>query len=204
MFKKRKRIGIKHLKKIFQKTSSADKISIENIMNSMNAGGFGLVLMFFSLPILIPLPPPLPSLISLPLIIFSLQMIFGLNAPKLPKIISKKSIERQLVAKIIEKASFYLHKIEKIMKPRLLFLSIGIGERFVGLLILIFSGSILIPLPFTNFIPGIGILITSFGLMGRDGMIIILGLTTGLFGTFITFATILLGAEFINQFLFFN
>ncbi len=76
------------------------------MMKSMNAGGFGLVLMFFSFPILIPLPPPLPSLIALPLIIFSLQMMAGLTAPKLPKIISQKSIERQLVAKIIEKASF--------------------------------------------------------------------------------------------------
>ena len=141
MLKKRRRIQIKHLKKIFKKTSGKDKISIENMMKSMNAGGFGLVLMFFSFPILIPLPPPLPSLIALPLIIFSLQMMAGLTAPKLTKIISQKSIERQLVAKIIEKSSFYLHKIEKIMKPRLLFLSIGIGERFVGLLILIFSGN---------------------------------------------------------------
>ncbi len=197
MFRKKTPINTKHLKSIIKNGSKKDKISIQNIINSMNAGGFGLVLMFFSLPILIPLPPPLPSFIAIPLFIFSFQMIIGLSAPKLPKIISQKTIERALIAKIIEKASIYLYKIEKIMKPRLFFLSTGICERFIGLLILIFSSSILIPLPFTNFLPGIGILITSFGLMGRDGLIIILGLTIGLFGVFITLAAMMLGAEFL-------
>ncbi|MEM9842739.1 MAG: exopolysaccharide biosynthesis protein, partial [Pseudomonadota bacterium] len=38
---------------------------------------------------------------------------------------------------------------------------------------------ILVPLPSTNTIPGIGVAIVAFGLMSRDGRLVILGLIIG-------------------------
>lgn len=197
MFHKKKSVSTAPLEDAMKKTSS-DRISINDIMTSMNTGGFGLVLMFFSLPIIIPFPPPLPSLIAIPLAVFSLQMIAGLKSPKLPRIISKTTIARSVLANIIEKSSVYFRKAEKLLKPRLVFLSTGIFERIIGLFILIFSSSILIPLPLTNFLPGIGILITSFGLIGKDGIVIILGISTGIIGITTTFVAIVLGVEFLG------
>ncbi len=197
MFNRKKSVSTAHLEAVIKK-NSGDRISIADIMTAMNAGGFGLVLMFFSLPIIIPLPPPLPSLIAVPLAVFSLQMMLGLKAPKLPKLISNRTIERSILAATIEKSSTIFRKIEKLLKPRLVFLSTGIFERIIGFFILIFSASILIPLPLTNFLPGIGILITSFGLIGKDGIVIILGIATGIFGIITTFVAIVLGVEFLG------
>ena len=50
--------------------NKSDTIYIKDIINNMNQGGFALIMLIFSLPILIPLPPPLPSLIALPLFFF--------------------------------------------------------------------------------------------------------------------------------------
>jgi hypothetical protein len=55
-------------------SSTADKVLVGDIINSMEAIGFGLALMIFSLGIIIPLPPPFPSIISIPLVLFSIQM----------------------------------------------------------------------------------------------------------------------------------
>ena len=175
-----------------------DRIPIEDIMMAMNTGGFGLVLMFFSLPILIPLPPPLPSLISMPLVIFAIQMMAGIKAPKLPKMISKKTIQRTILAHIIEKSAVYFSKAEAISKPRLIFLSSGIFEKIIGFFFLIFSISILIPLPLTNFLPGMGILIASFGLIGKDGVIIIIGLLVGIIGIAVACTAFFLGVEILG------
>lgn len=194
---KKKSINIAPLEDAINNNSN-DKISIEDIMTAMNSGGFGLVLMVFALPILIPLPPPFPSLISVPLVIFSFQMVIGLKAPKLPKKISQKTIKRVLLANIIEKSSIYFAKAEKVLKPRLTFLSRGIFERIVGFFILIFATSVLLPLPLSNFIPGVGILVTSFGLIGKDGAIIILGLLIGLTGIAIMLTAVFLGVEFFG------
>ena len=194
---KKKSINIGPLEDAINSNPS-DRITIEDIMIAMNSGGFGLVLMFFSLPTLIPLPPPFPSLFSLPVVIFALQMMIGLKAPKLPKFISKKTIKRALLANILEKSSIYFAKVEVFLKPRLLFLSSGFFEKIIGFFLLIFALLILTPLPLSNFLPGVAILVTSFGLIEKDGVIIILGLLIGIVGV-ITVATVLfLGVEFFG------
>ncbi|MDA0902119.1 MAG: exopolysaccharide biosynthesis protein [Proteobacteria bacterium] len=173
--------------------SKSDRISINDLMAAMDAGGFGLVMMIFSLPILIPLPPPLPSLISIPLIIFSFQMIIGFTFPHLPKSLSNFSVKREVLAKMAEKSNQYLMRFEKLLKRRLTFLSKGWSERLIGLCIFIFSLSILVPLPFTNLLPGVGILIISFGLLGHDGLVIIVGLFVGAMGLIVTTITVYAG-----------
>jgi len=175
--------------------SSADKVSVGDIINSMEAIGFGLALMIFSLGIIIPLPPPFPSIISLPLVVFSAQMFIGMNAPKLPLWLAKKEVKRSVLATMVQKSSPYLRKVERILKPRLSLMSHVIAERIVGFFLLGFSSFILVPLPLSNFIPGLGILITSFGLMGKDGLIIILGIAVGIMGIFVSISTVFLGFE---------
>lgn len=176
--------------------SSADKVAVGDIINSMESIGFGLALMFFSLGIIIPLPPPFPSIISLPLVVFSAQMMIGMSSPKLPGWLAKKEVKRSVLAMMVQKSSPYLRKVEKILKPRLVFMNHIVAERIVGFFLLVFSSFILIPLPLSNFIPGLGILITSFGLMGKDGLVMILGITIGFAGMFISILTVILGVEF--------
>lgn len=175
--------------------SSGDKVIVGDIVDSMEAIGFGLALMIFSLGIIIPLPPPFPSIISLPLVVFSAQMTIGMNAPKLPIWIAKKEIKRSVLAMMVQKSSPYIRKVERILKPRLTFMSSIIAERVVGFFLLGFSSFILVPLPLSNFIPGLGILITSFGLMGKDGLVIILGIVVGMMGVAISISTVFIGLE---------
>ncbi|GDX35786.1 exod protein [Alphaproteobacteria bacterium] len=175
--------------------SSTDKVLVGDIVDSMEAIGFGLALMIFSLGIIIPLPPPFPSIISLPLVVFSAQMTIGMNSPKLPKWIARKEVKRSVLAMMVQKSSPYIRKVERVLKPRLTFMSSIVAERIVGLFLLGFSSFILVPLPLSNFIPGLGILITSFGLMGKDGLVIILGIVIGLMGVAISISTVFIGLE---------
>ena len=194
-FKKKKKVTTEILEDVVKTTN--DRISIHDLIVAMDVGSFGLMLTIFSLPIFIPLPPPLPSLIAIPLIIFSFQMMIGLHAPKLPKKIINMSIKRTLLAAMVEKSAPYLRKAESLVKPRLLFLSSPLSSQIIGFFCFVFSSSILIPIPLSNFIPGIGIMISAFGLLSKDGVIIIIGLLLGCLGLLVTTLTILLGVEFI-------
>lgn len=178
--------------------SQTDKVLIGDIVDSMEAVGFGLALMIFSMGIIIPLPPPFPSIISLPLVFFSAQMTIGNTSPRLPKWIAKKEVKRSVLAMMVQKSNPYIRKVERILKPRMWFMTNVIAERIVGFFLLFFSTFILIPLPLSNFIPGLGILVTSFGLMGKDGLVIILGLIIGITGIAISISTVFLGLEFLN------
>jgi hypothetical protein len=81
----------------------------------------------------------------------------------------------------------------------------ALGERIVGIFIFLFASFILLPIPLSNFIPGVGILIISFGLIGKDGLVVISGMVVGAAGVAISVTTVLLGFEafrFVTEFLF--
>jgi hypothetical protein len=175
--------------------SSADRIPVRDLVDAMQAIGFGLAMMIFAFGIIIPLPPPFPSIIAMPLIIFSLQMIAGYTAPKLPKRFEKITVKRSVVAMLVQKSSPYIRKIEHILRPRLSFVTTSRAERVIGVFTLIFSSFIVLPMPLSNFIPGLGILIISFGLLGKDGLVVICGIIIGLIGIAISTTAVLLGVE---------
>ncbi len=175
--------------------SSADRIPVRDLVDAMQAIGFGLAMMIFAFGIIIPLPPPFPSIIAMPLIVFSLQMIAGYTAPKLPKRFEKISVKRSVVAMLVQKSAPYIRKVEHILRPRLSFVTTPRAERVIGVFALIFSSFIVLPMPLSNFIPGLGILIISFGLLGKDGLVVICGIIVGLMGIAISTTAVLLGVE---------
>lgn len=178
--------------------SSSDRVMIKDLVDAMDSVGFGLAIMIFAFGIIIPLPPPFPSVISVPLLIFSAQMIIGYESPKLPKRFSNLSVKRSVLAMLTRKSAPYINKVERILKPRLSFMVTRDMERVIGFFILLFASFILLPIPLSNFIPGLGILIISFGLLGKDGLAVLLGIITGLCGLAISITAVFLGVEVLN------
>lgn len=183
-------------------SSSADRVLVKDLVDAMDSIGFGLAVMIFAFAIIIPMPPPLPSIISIPLVIFAAQMMVGYTSPKLPKRFANLSVKRSVLAMLIRKSSPYIRRVEKILKPRLSFMFYPGMERVVGVFIFIFSTFVLLPMPLSNFVPGLGVLIISFGLLGKDGAIVILGIITGITGITISVTAsvtaVMLGVEFFH------
>lgn len=179
-------------------SSSSDRLPIADLMAAMEGVGFGLTIMIFAFGILIPLPPPFPSIISIPLVIFSLQMMVGFKSPKLPKRFAKLTIKRSTLATLVRKSSPYIRKVEGILRPRFYFMTKPVAERIVGFFIFAFSAFILLPMPLSNFIPGFGILIIAFGLLGKDGLAVLFGIFVGLVGITISITAVLLGVEALH------
>lgn len=182
---------------VVNKTSS-DKVMLRDLLAAMDAAGFGLAIMIFAFGIIIPIPPPYPSIVAVPLLIFSFQMMMGYDAPRLPKMFVNISISRSILATVAKKASPHITKIERFLKPRLTSMTSTTAERVIGLIIFIFAAFIALPLPFTNFVPGIGILIIAFGLLGRDGVFVLFGIFVGIVGVLMALTAIVLGVEAIH------
>ena len=179
------------------KNSSADRISINDIVDAMEGVGFGLTMMIFAFGVIIPMPPPIPGIISIPLVIFSLQMMAGYTSPKLPKRFSKISIKRKLLATLVQKSAPYIRIVERVLRQRLIFMTTMKAERVIGFFTFLFSGFVLLPMPLSNFLPGLGVLIISFGLLGKDGLLVLLGIIVGLVGMMVSLLVVFLGFEFL-------
>ena len=176
-----------------------DVILVDELMQSMHERGFGLLLMLFALPncVPVPVPPGVSSILAIPLLFLAVQMLWGMDYPWLPSWVRKRTIRRTVLAGMVSRAAPRLKKIEKLLRARWSFASTETGEKVIGFFAVIFSLSIFVPLPWTNFIPGIGILLMSLGLMSRDGVVIGLGIVVGIIGVLASLAVIFMGAHVV-------
>jgi hypothetical protein len=165
-----------------------ESMTVGEIKNALHERGFGILLAIAAIPIClpVPVPPGYTTIFSIPLFIFSIQMVLGMRVPWLPAWIEKKSIKRESLEKIIAKANPWLKKIEHRMQPRMTYISVHTWERIIGIFAFVFALSISLPIPLTNFPPGWGILVMSLGLLNRDGVTILIGMIIGTIGIGIT------------------
>ena len=83
-----------------------EAMTVGEIKNALHERGFGILMAIAAFPICIPLPVPpgYTTIFSIPLFIFSIQMVLGMQAPWLPAWIEKKYVKRSSLEKLIAKA----------------------------------------------------------------------------------------------------
>lgn len=199
--KKLKIIPASTVLKALKEKPKNEKTTIANLMRDFHENGIMLAMIFFSLPIAIPLPypPGFTTLVGIPLMILSIQLLIGSRVVRLPQRVNEYTIKNSTLNMISEKIVPILEFIEQYIKPRFGFARSVYSEQFVGLVSLIASIAVSIPLPFTNAIPALGITIMSLGQMNRDGLIIFCGVAISAFGVAVAMLAVVGSLVFIKS-----
>lgn len=154
-------------------------VTLDWVLNRLNERAFGLFLLVLALPCCIPFLYGIPQVVSLPLMLVSVQILVGRRTPWLPAKLGARTVTKEGLQSLSDRAGPWLRKIEAISRPRMTALSRPPVDRLVGFGLVLFSASILVPLPGTNTVPGIAVVVISMGLLQRDGILILLGLLLG-------------------------
>jgi hypothetical protein len=154
-------------------------LTLHDFTEVLGERAFGLMLFALSLPVCIPLLYGIPQIVALPMLAIALQMASGRPEPWVPSRFGERLLSKAGLQRMAAGAAKYFGWVERVARPRLLVLSGPTAERLVGVVFIVFLASILIPLPATNTIPGIGIAIASIGLITRDGLLVLAGLAIG-------------------------
>ncbi len=163
----------------------SERITVGDILDALDARAFGLATLMFALPSVIPMPPGVPTVVGIALLIVSVQMVIGRHELWLPGFLSKRSFSRKALVSGLEKLTPRLESIEKIAKPRLLFMTGKIGTIAIGLIVLFMALVLILPLPpGGNFPPALACAILGMGLAERDGVIVLFGLVVSVAATF--------------------
>lgn len=176
-----------------------DNIKVGTLLKSIDSGGFALLNLIFSIILMIPLPPPIAIIAGLIVMFLSFQMIIGMKEVWLPKIITEKSIKRTTLTVIVEKSTIYLYKLERFTRRRFTFVSNPITERIIGAFIFFLAGITLTPIVFANTIPGLAIILISFGMINKDGLMVIIGFIVGIFSIFVVWLMISVGLNVVMK-----
>jgi hypothetical protein len=155
----------------------SEKVSVREIIDALDARSFGLATLMFALPSVVPMPPGVPTVVGICLLIVSFQMVIGREDLWLPGILAKQTFDRKSLVKAFEGLAPRLRGIERVMKPRLLFMTGRAGAVLIGIIVLIMAVVLILPLPpGGNFPPALACAVLGMGLAQRDGVIVLVGL----------------------------
>lgn len=156
--------------------SNGNGVSLAEAMHALKGRGMAVVMLIVSIPFLIPVPTTfgLSAPAGLGVMLLGLYIMIG-REPRLPAWMGK----RRLTHGTLERVVWFTRKYEKLVKPRLKFMTWPGIDRFLGLSV-IFAGFTL-GLPGPNFIPALAVVCLLIGLIERDGLFVLLGQLVNLF-----------------------
>jgi len=171
------------------------RIAVGQIVAALHDRAFGLLILIFALPNGVPGPslPGLSTVLGVPLIILSAQLAVGRADPWLPGFVLRWSFRRGDFARVIKAAHPSLRRMERLFRPRLLDWAGRRADRWTGLLILLISVVLFLPIPLTNLPMAWGIVLIALGLIEQDGLAILIGLLVGAAGAVAAIVLLVLG-----------
>lgn len=164
------------LRQFLERHSEQKYVSLGELVAELGDRAYGPLLVICALPEALPLPVAgVSAIIAIPLMLVSAQLSLGFSRPYLPKWLAKRRWKRQNLAKVVEKGLNYLEKAEKMVRPRWGFITSSLGQRLLGLFILLMAVIIALPIPLGNMLPAIAIVVISLGMSEGDGLLVIVG-----------------------------
>lgn len=161
-------------------------LTLQEILDETAQRGFSLFIGLLTVPFLLPMPPGLPTIFGPVTIILSSQMALGKKEPWLPKRIGKTRFPRKLSAQILKKVRSLTKFAERFTRPR--WLTIAKHPyvwRVNGICIAWLTLLLMLPIPLTNPLPTIGVLLFVISMLEADGLMMCIAYVWSLIVTLI-------------------
>lgn len=170
--------------------SSKPYVKLADLLAVLDERAFGVLMLILSLPNAVGLGaiPGLSTVFGVPQIFVALQMIVGAQRPWLPNFVLQRSITMKDFRTMVEKAEPHLQRIEKLLRPRFAVMSSKPAERLLGLILLLLSVIVALPIPFANQPPAVAQGLIALGLIERDGVVVLIGTGVAVIATAIATA----------------
>ncbi len=147
-------------------------LTLGDILAETSERGFSLVIALVVLPFLFPIPPGLTGVPGTACLILSAQMALGRRSPWLPKKVAQFKFPRWFALQLLNNLKRVTRVLEKIVRPRMLRLAESpYVWRLNGLCISWLAVLLISPVPMTNPIPTVGILLLAVATLEADGLL---------------------------------
>jgi hypothetical protein len=164
-------------------------IHVSDMLMAMGDRGYGFAFIAFGMLAAI-LPTGLCSIMSMPIILFSAQLLFGQSHPSIPARFDRRTFAADRVQTSLRKTEKWLRRIESFAKPRWPGFTGPLITRLAAFFCLTLALVILVPGPFTNLPPGIAIALFGFAMAERDGLLMLLSFLFSVLAFFIALSAI--------------
>jgi len=151
-----------------------DHLRLGDLVSGLRQTAFGMLLFVGVLPAFIPIPG-LAGAISGPLVmLIGVQLLIGLRKPWLPAFLARRGPHRHTLSRFRDRLAPWLRRLERVVRPRMAWvLEHVVASAFTGLLLLLLGVMLALPIPFTNYLFGVLLLLFVCALLERDGALML-------------------------------
>lgn len=151
-------------------------ITLTQLVTVLEDRGHAVAIILLVAPFVIIPIPGLSTIVGLAVIALSLGILLN-RRPWLPSFIGKRHITPEGLHRIVSGTTRVLSKIEKLIKPRMEWLTGKSWHWLIGLSLIFATIALALPIPIpgNNIPPAIGILLLALGLLERDGLFVLIG-----------------------------
>ena len=178
-----------------------ENVTLREVIGLLQGRGYLLLVMLLALPFCTPIPlPGLSTPLGLIVGIIGVRLALG-QKPWLPARLLDQRLPPTVFAKVFAFTQKIIRGFERLLRPRLLWLTATPGLRQLHAIPIVICAALLLlplPIPFSNTVPSWGILLISGGLLERDGGFIVAGHVAALLAIAFFAAIAIFGDEAVD------
>lgn len=184
----------------------AETLKLREVLEGLGRSLFGMLLFLATLPAFLPIPGVAGALSGPLVVLVGVQLLAGMRRPWLPRFVAERGPTRGTMARFGDRIAPWLGRLEHLIRPRMeALLDHRLAAMFTGLLLVLLGVLLALPIPFTNYVFGVLLMLFALALLERDGALMLAAWAAGivavavfgvLSGTLAAAATQWLGAMF--------
>ncbi|MBP2307417.1 MULTISPECIES: exopolysaccharide biosynthesis protein [Azospirillum] len=172
----------------------ADCVTLGWLLEKLHKRSFGIVLLLLAL---IGLAPGTSPVVGLLLTIPAIQMILARASPVFPRMITSRRFSTRRLVQLIDRAVPVLRRMETVIHPRWK-TPFDATTRVVGLVVFALTSVFFVPIPLSNIVPAVTIMLIALAYLEEDGVLLALSLTAAATVLFVATFTIWQSVEAVR------
>lgn len=188
------------IEEVVEQCTEDGVVTVQEFVEQMGLKALALAILVFSISAVIAgVIPGFSTIVAMPIIFIALQIALGRTTIYLPKSVREKRISPKVINDALARSLPTLRWIERFIRPRLVWLTNGAFKRVIALVIMVLAGILALPIPLGNFIPSFTITLLAIAILERDGIFLLLTLSTLFFTGSLMIGLIEQAIELIKQ-----
>jgi hypothetical protein len=152
------------------------KVSLRWLLDALEERSFGIVMLLLGL---VALVPGASGVVGVLVAVPAIQLILARKAPVFPGFIARRQVSTQRLAGLIARIEPVLRRLERVIRPRWV-TPIEATKRAVGFILILLGALLLVPIPLSNIVPALVIMLLAFAYLEDDGVLLCIALVAAL------------------------
>lgn len=158
------------------KNAPPDRVTAEWLLRSLGPRSFGMIMLLLGL---VAMVPGVSVIAGCLLAGLSFQMMMAREAMIVPPWIAARSLSTRRIGHLIDRTIPAIRALEAFIRPRWHTPFIA-TKRIVGVVVLMLAGSVFLPIPLSNILPGAMTMLVALAYLEEDGLLLCVGLCASL------------------------